>query len=336
VSSVKLANAIRTADFSSCGVTVVGYGHMGRAYVEALRALGVGRIHVCSRSEKALDDLGRDPVVETTSGGIDRLIRLPDASDLVIVATPTDTLVPFSKQLIGLGFRRLLIEKPVSLRSSEIEELAEFVSASGAIGTCAYNRTAYPSVIEAMARCSSEGGITSIAYDFTELIRDDWTERFPREELNRWGLANSVHVISMAHGLGGLPAQWGGYQTGGLEWHPNGSVFVGSGLTDKGIPFSYHADWDSKARWSVEAHTAQSTYRLCPLEQISRKLSGLGDYEEVSIDVFAPDLKAGVAEQVAGMLKEKVGAMIPMFSLEAAVKLTRYGEDVFGYAAVVG
>ena len=306
---------------------------MGRAYLDALRALDVGKIYVCSRSKEDLADLRDIPNVETAPGGIERLTRVPGPDELVIVATPTDTLVSFSKQLIGLGFRRLLIEKPVSLWASEIEELAGFVSARGTLAKCAYNRVAYPSVIEVLKRCHEEGGITSVAYDFTELIRDDWTERFAVEELKHWGLANSVHVLSMAHGIGGLPDHWNSYRAGGLDWHPTGSVFVGSGMTRKGVPFSYHADWDSKARWSVEVHTTQSTYRLCPLEQAFRKTSGLGPYEDVPVEVFAPDVKAGLAEQVAGMLDDKIAAMMPMFSLEDAAVLTRYGEDVFGYPA---
>jgi len=333
MSSTDLSRAISDSEFSDASVTVVGYGYMGRAYVGALQALGVGKIYVCSRSKKGFEDLRGLPNVETISGGIDRLSRVPGVDELVIVATPTDTLVSFSKILINLGFRRLLIEKPVSLWSREIEELSDFVSKSEAFAMCAYNRVAYPSVIEVLARCAQEGGVTSIAYDFTELIRADWTERFPPEELMRWGLANSVHVLSMAHGIGGLPSLWNSYRTGGLEWHPTGSIFVGSGMTNSDVPFSYHADWDSKARWSVEVHTSQSTYKLCPLEQVFRKSSGLGNYEEVPVEVYAPKAKAGLAEQVAAMLHDGVGAMIPMSSLEDAAALTRYGEDVFGYSA---
>ena len=333
MSSLDLCNAIRSADFSRRGVTVVGYGYMGRAYVSALRALGVGKIHVCSRSEMRLEDLEGDPDVATTSGGIDRLHRVSGMDDLVIVATPTDTLVSFSKQLIGLGFRRLLIEKPVSLWATEIEHLAEFASGNGVFAMCGYNRVAYPSVTEVLARCTQEGGVTSMAYDFTELIRADWTERFPAEELKRWGLANSVHVLSMAHGIGGLPDRWNSYRTGRLDWHPTGSIFVGSGMTNNGVPFSYHGDWDSKSRWSVEVHTSQSTYRLCPLEQAFRKTSGLGNYEDVPIDVYAPKVKAGLAELVAAMLDDEIGAMIPLSSLTNAAALTRYGEDIFGYEA---
>ena len=311
----------------------MGYGYMGRAYLSVLRALGVGRIFVCSRSEEELENLRDIPNVVTIPGGINRLSRIPGPDELVVVATPTDTLVSFSKQLVDLGFRRLLIEKPVSLWSREIEELSIVMSGTGASAMCAYNRVAYPSVIEVLARCAQEGGITSISYDFTELIREDWTERFQPEELKRWGLANSIHVISMAHGIGGPPDRWNSYRTGRLDWHPTGSVFVGSGMTKSGVPFSYHADWKSKARWSVEVHTCQSTYRLCPLEQAFRKSSGLGHYEVVPVDVYAPDTKAGVAEQVAAMLDDEIGSMIPMASLGDAAALTRYGEDVFGYSA---
>ena len=136
---------------------------------------------------------------------------------------------------------------------------------------CAYNRVAYPSFLEAYARASHEGGITSCTYTFTEMIKQDWPERFKPDELARWGIANSLHVMSMAHALIGLPQSWTGHQCGALPWHPAGSVFVGSGISKLGIPFSYHADWGSTGRWSVEVHTAVSSYRLCRNDYWLRK-----------------------------------------------------------------
>ena len=197
---------------------------------------------------------------------------------------------------------------------------------------CAYNRVAYPSFIEARARTCQEGGITSGTYTFTEIIGADWSKRYSAEELARWGIANSLHPIGMAHGLIGLPASWNSYRSGALPWHPLGSVFVGSGVSDRGIPFSYQADWGSKGRWSVEVHSSQASYRLCPLEKLYRKASAMDDWEEVPVATFAPDVKTGVAEQVAAMLCDDVRRLVPLVSLNETADLTRYAEELFGYA----
>lgn len=331
LSSADIAAVISTTDFSACVATVVGYGYMGKQYVKALRALGVRRIRVCSRSAGPLEELQRLDGVETVAGGIERLDYHPQPYELGIVAMPTLLLVAAAERLASLGVSRLLIEKPVSLWSSEIDQLSAMLRHKGVEAVCAYNRVAYPSFHETRSRAAREGGVTSCAYTFTEMIKPDWPDRFPAVELARWGVANSLHVMSMAHGLIGFPKTWNGHRSGALSWHTSGSIFVGSGISERGIPFSYHADWGSTGRWSIEVHTRLSSYRLCPLEKVYRRTSALGDWEEIPVATFAPDVKVGVVEEVAAMLSRDIRQVVPLFPLGEAARLTRYGEEVFGY-----
>ena len=68
--------------------------------------------------------------------------------------------------------------------------------------------------------------------------------------------------MSLAFALAGLPEKWSHYASGGLPWHPAGSRFVGAGFTERGVPFHYHADWGSQARWGVEFHTDADAFEL--------------------------------------------------------------------------
>lgn len=330
-SSVELAEAIGQADFSRCTATIIGYGNMGRHFLKSLQTLGVGHIRVCSPPSTFLKELDGVPGVETVAGSFRDLECIPVPGELGIISTPTVSLAPAARRLAALGFRRLLIEKPVSLWSGEIQELSRELDSQGVEASCGFNRVAYPSFHEVRARAAREGGITSCTYDFTELVRPDWPQRFSAEELARWGVSNSLHVMSMAHGFIGMPGEWHGQRAGSISWHATGAVFVGSGLSDRAIPFAYHGDWGSKGRWDIEVHTTESSYRLCPIEQVQRKTAGLGEWEEVTVAVFAPELKAGIVEEVAAMLNPQVGDMAALVSLEAALTLTRYGEEIFGY-----
>jgi len=330
-SSSGLADAIRAADFSSCAVTLVGFGNMGRHYFKALRKLGVGRIRVCSRSANPLEGLADLSGVEAVGGGVERLECDPPPDELGVVATPMAMLAGATQRLASLGFKRLLVEKPVSLWSSEIVRLFESLKHLGVEAVCGYNRVAYPSFHEVRSRVVADGGATSCTYTFTEMVNKEWTDRFDPETLARWGIANSMHVIAMAHGLIGPPDSWSSYRSGALPWHPTGVVFTGAGVSGQGIPFACHADWGSTGRWSVEIHTSQAGYRMCPLERVFKKTSQTGEWDEISVTSFDPQTKAGILEQTAAMLNPGVYRLVPLISLKEAAALTAYGEDLFGY-----
>ena len=42
-----------------------------------------------------------------------------------------------------------------------------------------YNRLACPSFLEIAAQTAEEGGIRSCTYTFTEMVQEDWVEKFP-------------------------------------------------------------------------------------------------------------------------------------------------------------
>lgn len=332
VSSAGLVAALAAADFSKCSATVIGYGKMGREYVKALRALKVPRIRVCSRNSENFRELKGIVGFSLFGGGYQEFEARPGPEELAILAIPIADLGLASRRLAGLGYRKLLIEKPVSLWAGEIEQLDEFLNQAGLEAAVAYNRVAYPSLIEAAYRTQKEGGVTSCAYTFTEFIHKIDLKRYTKDELSRWGIANSLHVVSMAHGLIGEPESWSGYRSGSLDWHPAGRCFVGSGLSMRGIPFVYQADWGSTGRWSVELHTRAASYRLCPLEQLQRRVSATSDWEPVPVSTFDPGVKVGFVEEVAAMLDGRIQSLVPLVSLKSAAALTRYGEKIFGYS----
>ena len=56
-----------------------------------------------------------------------------------------------------------------------------------------------------------------------------------------------------------------------ISWHPSASGFVGSGVTDNGVLFSYISNWDCPGRWSVEIITNKRRFILSPLEELKEK-----------------------------------------------------------------
>ena len=334
LTSADLACLIRKTSFKDCSVTLIGYGFMGRHYMRALSSLGVGNINVCSRSPVPLEEVKGIPGVHVSDGGVENVQAAISNSDLAIIATPSTTLVEMAEHLLKLGYKRLLIEKPVAFESAVIDGLAAMCKSHDVDAFVAFNRIAYPSFIEARSRVYNDGGISSCSYTITELVSDDWPKLYPPTELARWGISNTLHVVSMAHGLIGWPYEWNSICAGSMEWHKTGSVFVGSGISDKNIPFSYHGDWKSRGRWSIELHTVGTSYRFCPLETLCIKHDALADWEDLHLEVFDKTLKAGIAEQVAAALDSSIGRSLPLMTLRDAVSLAQYGENMFGYEAL--
>ena len=53
-----------------------------------------------------------------------------------------------------------------------------------------------------------------------------------------------------------------------LSWHPSGSIFYGSGLTDTDALFNYQANWTGPGRWGIEVITPKRKLILKPLEEL--------------------------------------------------------------------
>jgi hypothetical protein len=118
-----------------------------------------------------------------------------------------------------------------------------------------------------------------------------------------WFLANSTHVVDLAFYLCGFPSEWQSYNSGSLDWHPAASRFCGSGITEKGILFSYHADWEAPGRWSLEILTKLNRYILRPIERLQKIPIGKLEPENVNIDdEVDKKYKPGLYKQVKAFI----------------------------------
>ncbi len=307
---------------------------MAEQYCVALTEMGIKDVCVVSRSEKSskvcCDKYGYQPHY----GGYEKCLLELGKFDLVIVATPVHELKPAAMQAVECGNKNILVEKPASLYSSELFEWAEQSDDRNARIRIAYNRLVYPNLWKLKALVQSEGGITSCRYTFTEMVHTINFNNNQTDVYERWGIANSLHVISMTHDLIGLPKEMQPYRFGKLDWHSSGGRFVGAGVTEENIPFSYHADWSSAGRWGIEIMTPQNAYFLIPLEQLYRCKKGTFDWEQVETASAFPDVKQGIAEEVTIMLEPELERTIPLVAIKKAAEYTELAEEILGYASL--
>ena len=324
--------SIKDRDFSDKTVLIIGAGWMAQQYCSALAQMGIRNVWLVSRSEKSAKTCCEKFGFQPYHGGYERCLPDLGTFDLTIVATPVHKLKPAAMHAIECGNKNILVEKPASLYSSELIGWAKQTDDRNARMRVAYNRLVYPNLWKLKELVQSEGGITSCRYTFTELVHTINFNNNEPDVYQRWGISNSLHVISMAHELIGMPEEIRTFCFGELEWHPSGNCFVGGGYTHENIPFSYHADWQSAGRWGIEVMTSQNAYRLIPLENLYRCRKGSFNWDLVETKSAFPGVKQGVAEEVAIILDPEFEKTIPLVTIEKAAEYTKLAEQIMGYS----
>ena len=278
---------------------LIGAGEMSVDYIKVLDALNV-EYEVIGRGERSAKECTGKTGVPVICGGIETYLRdCAGLSGSAIVAVGIEELANVTKSLLHRGIKKILVEKPGGIDKDEIHSLFEEAVRSQADVYVAYNRRFYSSVKKAQEIIQDDGGVTSFNFEFTE-----WShqivdlEKAPGVKEN-WLFGNSSHVIDLAFFLGGKPREMTCYKTGGLNWHPSGSIYAGAGIAENGALFSYQANWEAPGRWGVEALTRKHRFIFRPLEKLQIQNTGSVAIQEVPIDDdldkrFKPGLYAQV------------------------------------------
>ena len=323
--------SIRKRKFTNKTILIIGAGWMGKQYCQALAQMGIRDVCILSRSEKSAKACCEEYSFQSYYGGYETCLESLGIFDLVIITMPVNELLSAALKAIECGNKNILIEKPGSLYSSVLFELAKHLNDRNLRIRIAYNRLVYPNLWRLKELAQDDGGITSCRYTFTELVHTINFNNNQNEVYERWGVANSLHVISMAHSLIGFPKEIQTCQLGKLDWHSSGDRFIGMGISQDEIPFSYHADWGSAGRWGIEIMTPQNAYRLMPLEELYTCKKGTFDWEIIETTSAFPTVKQGVAEEIAVMLDISIEENIALVDLQKGAQLTALAEKIFGY-----
>lgn len=287
-------------------VLLIGAGNMGKEYGKVLNDLGVSYCVVC-RSDESASKFDEELGVMPTSGGLENYLKqVNEIPDAAIVAVNVEFLSSTVIELLDQGIKEILVEKPAGLNREEISRVYEVSEKRDANVYVAYNRRFYASTKKALEIIKEDGGVSSFNFEFTEwAFQIEKTSHAP-EVKEEWLLANSTHVIDLAFFLGGYPKEMCSFNSGSLDWHRRASKYVGAGLTDKGIPFSYQANWDAPGRWAVEILTDEHRLYFKPMEKLAIQNKGSVVVEDVEIDdQLDIDFKPGLYKQVEAFLYDK-------------------------------
>jgi len=320
---------IDSLNFAGKSALIIGGREMAKQYVLGLTKLGVNNITIISERGEAILDFCKEHDVKLLTGGYEKQIPNVGYVDLTIIAPPIPLTLDAARLAIKCGQDNILIEKPGSLYHKEMEKFASEIKSQKIL--VGYNRLLYTNFHRLLQLVKEDGGITSCRFTFTEWLNRMDFAKDQADVYQRWGISNSLHVITMAMELIGMPKEIFPHQYGELEWHKSGSIFVGSGISQNNIPFTYHADWGSGGRWGLEVYTRKNSYLLMPLEDLYVSPKYTGKFEPVTFRRAFSDVKQGIAEEIALMLTDDIEKNNILTSLKKAIKFNIMAEQIFGY-----
>jgi predicted dehydrogenase len=310
-------------------VLLVGAGNMALEYARVLISLNVP-FTVVGRSKTSAEKFKKITNHEVITDGLDNYLK--DSENIpsqAIVAVTDDQLALVTIKLITKGVKNILLEKPGGLTFSEIKEVNKKAFKCSAKVYVAYNRRFYSSTSKAKEIIKEEGGVTSFHFEFTEWSHVIKNLNKSNDVKNNWFLLNSTHVIDLAFYLGGKPKEISSFHLGGLDWHPRASVFTGSGISESGALFSYHANWEAPGRWGVEILTKKHRLILKPLESLQIQEIGSIAVNFVELqDQLDKDYKPGLYKQTKDFLNDEISNFC---TIEEQVIATEYFSRMSGY-----
>lgn len=283
---------------------------MSLSYAAVLKEKGVDLMVIGrgAASAAAFEQASGVPVV---SGGLQAFLGAnPPAADAAIVSVGVEALYQTTRMLVEYGIKRILVEKPGALDLTALLALRELATSAGTDVLIGYNRRYYSSARAVRELAAEDGGIVSCFFEFTEWGHEIANLVKGERVKDRWLLSNSSHVIDLVFHMVGAPAQLNALTAGTLDWHPSAAIFVGSGVSEQGVPFSYHSNWDAPGRWGVEFVTRNRRFFLRPMEAVQVMRKGSVAVEPIIVDdVLDRQFKPGLYLQVTDFLDGKTGEL---------------------------
>ena len=286
-------------------VLIIGPGSMGYEYYKCLKNLKY-EVHVIGRTENSFKRFKSDSDVFRYKS-IEAFLKVNDVKDfkLSIISVSVEALMHSSIQAIKSGIKRILIEKPAGLYKSDISKLKTLAEKKKTQIYIAYNRRYYGSVQEALNIIKNDGGALSCHFDFTEWEKSVLSSGLDDKVLKRWFFANSTHIIDTIFFLIGTPKEISFHGRKLLDWHSGNSIMAGSGISSNKVLFSFHSNWNSAGRWSMDISTSQHKIIFCPIEDLKIMKKNSIVIHELPRDEDDINFKPGLFKQVKDLMKKK-------------------------------
>jgi len=296
-------------------ILIIGSGYITDHYLNVISSKNITCV-VVGRGEDNVKKLSNKfKNIEFHSGGLENYINQNSIEKFThfINLVNIKYCLPITKLLLNNGAKKILLEKPGGLDISGLDSVRKSALNLKSEIVIGYNRRFYQSVNKLIELSNADGGIKNIHFEFTEWVHAINEDDYSNESLKKWIISNSSHVIDTVFYLTGLPKEITTQTFGmnSIDWHKSGSIFVGSGLTTRNIPFSYNSNWNSAGRWSIEVFTENNRYYLRPMEKLFIQKKGQIKITEIPLeDDKDINFKAGIFDLTLAFLNNDFSKLL--------------------------
>tara|TARA_B110000858_G_scaffold126305_1_gene143861 strand:+ start:6301 stop:8160 length:1860 start_codon:yes stop_codon:yes gene_type:complete len=233
-------------------ILIIGTGTIAIEYIKCLKALENDNFEVIGNTNEKCNAITNNYNCKCYSGGVENFDFSKNYSQ-VIIATPIKLLFTHLRIVIEKAkhVKNILIEKPGSLYNYQIKEIINMKKKINIF--IAYNRRFYNSVIEGKKIIKNDK-IEEIELCINEYNLDELSKIRSNEIMENYFTCMTTHVVDLTFFLAGIPKKINstvsGY--GELDFHKKGSIFNGTGITDKDVNFKFHGDWRKSGKWKLD------------------------------------------------------------------------------------
>lgn len=313
-------------------ILLIGSGYMASEYLKVLNALDAKVIIVGNGVDNITKLKSLYPSYNYFDGGIEAYLKsCKKVPKYVINAVSASSLAYTTEVLLNFGVKLVLLEKPGAFNINELLHLKNLTNFNNAQVVIGYNRRFYSSVEYLKSILIKQNNICSCHFEFTEWAHTIDSQKFDKDILSRWLIGNSSHVIDTVFYLIGKPDELINkvYGENLIDWHSCGSVFVGHGISNSKIPFTYNSNWVGPGRWSIEIVTTNSRFYLRPMEKLFEQKLGEIEIYQVNIDDQIDRLfKPGLFMQTQSFLEEKLEKFQ---TLDSQIEFMNFYNKIGGY-----
>jgi predicted dehydrogenase len=307
-------------------IWVVGAGNMALEYAKILNYLEINH-SVIVRNKNRAKNFKLLKNCKIILGDLNFALETLPPPKYSIVCTNVTNLFLATKTLLEKSVDNLLIEKPGLLSLEHLKIINKLISKTKSNVFYAFNRRYLPSVLELLRRTYENGELLALHTELSERWNLIPKEAKDKEELKKWGISNSIHMIDLIQLIAGDIKQITTYRNKGLLLHPSGSQFVFSGETVNNIMLSGVASWGSGGGWSIDAFSKNYKLSLNPIETLN--LTDNKTFKKNLIIMSETEtFKLGLKPMLEDFLNFNFGHLC---SIEQLKKNIIFANKLFGY-----